>query len=401
MEYFKSLTQSQLIVLVQSTQKALYLCLPSMHKEMADAIAYLAYTRDVEGIEVGIHLLIDFDAQTFRQGYGDFQSIESLITGNFEVKTLNDNRISFIISDDTAYYLFIESRSLIPADKETINAVKVDPVSMVRLKQYFFSSAEKMNFEDELTNAIIEESKQLAKATELLIANSAAVSDIMEEEIERVSRDIKNNPPLNPDYKRIFEFYSNKFQYVSLRFEGSNLQLRKIEIPPGALPIADAFLKQRLETKLNLFDPYDDDKFVSLQSLKIEVAAIRKLYLTKVKSRDESLINKLNLYNFNSDIESLKKALVELKAQMLTEVDLKISEARDYLLFNLIEFIDEIHWPKADILMDEIKLEVKFSDITLEDLRNPQFVSELKNAGLITDEDENQLAEFSKGFKVE
>lgn len=69
--------------------------------------------------------------------------------------------------------------------------------------------------------------------------------DKAKESIMRMT-DPYDNPvnPLNPDYKRIVEFYSNKFQYVKLKFNGSNLQHRKIELPPRVLPVADTELKK-------------------------------------------------------------------------------------------------------------------------------------------------------------
>ena len=132
MEYFKSLTQNDLASLIRSTERKLFVSLPLFYGEIADAI--MSIHRDSEK-KIDIHILVDFDAKTFRQGYGEIESFEQLIKEGIEIKTLKDNRISFIIVDDKGYYLFIESRSLIPADKETINAVRVDPVSIVRLKQ--------------------------------------------------------------------------------------------------------------------------------------------------------------------------------------------------------------------------------------------------------------------------
>ncbi len=435
MDYYKSLTQSDLISLVDATQNALYLCMPSIHKEVADAISYLAYNRDFEGIDVGIHLLIDFDAQTFRQGYGDFQSIEDLIIGSFEVKTLKDNRISFIISDDIGYYLFIESRSLIPADKETINAIKIDPVSIVRLKKYFFSHAEELDFEDELTNAIIEESKLLAKANEILSQNIASVLEITTPELEMLVDDLTKNPVLNPDFKRIVEFYSNKFQYVKLKFEGANLKNRKIKLPPKALPIRDATLKKRLDTKLNLFEAEDAEKtFAALEQFNNSVSTLRETFLKKVKSREESIMSKMVKVEFVNAFEDLKNSLPDLKNQTLYKISAHIENTKERLLKELPEFLAEnpkalfpdhpnlwennheyilqeaksqaieiihrIRWPYAHELVDEFNLDIQFSDITFEDLKNEQFRSDLKECGLINDDDANQLAEFSQGIAL-
>ena len=108
---------------------------------------------------------------------------------------------------------------LIPADKKTINAVKIDPVSIVRLKKFFFTETENSDFQDDLVNAIIEESKQLKNTNELLSEQIASVTEISNIEIESVSEVLKKNPPIHPDFKRIVEFYSNKFQYVKVKFQ--------------------------------------------------------------------------------------------------------------------------------------------------------------------------------------
>jgi hypothetical protein len=433
MEYFKSFSQQNIIDLIHSTQKKLYLCLPAIHEELNTAITYLDYSNSHDGKGIEIHILVDLDANTFRQGYGDFRSVEDLWRGVFNVKTLPDNRISFIISDEVGYYLFIESRSMIPAEKATINAIRIDSVSQVRLKKYFFGSVNKKDFENELTNAIIEESILLKKIDELVDQNQAHVKEITQADIEIVSKDLSANPPLHPDYKRLVEFYSNKFQYVRLRFEGSNLQHRKIELPAKALPIADTDLKERLETKLNLFEKKDYEVvFAPLQSLKNEIEEIREKYLTKIKSREESLLNKLEKQSFEKEIDKLKKGIIEIQKKLLVGVAKLINQTKANLLKELTQFLKEnprtlfpqhphlwendldylqssaeskaseiiyrIKWPEAHVLISDFKMEAQYSEITFEDLKNKEFIKELKACGLIDTEDENQLAEFGKGI---
>lgn len=433
MEYFKSFSQENITELILSTKGELYLCLPAIHSEVESALGYLVHSNSFDGKEIEIHLLVDFDANTFRQGYGDFGAVERLWRGNFDVRTLPNNRISFIISDEVGYYLFIESRSMIPADKATINAIRIDPVSQVRLKKYFFSAGDLKAFEDELTNAIIEESILLNQAKTLLDQNVAPANIISEEEIEEVSEDLSANPPLNPDYKRLVEFYSNKFQYVRLKFEGSNLQHRKIELPAKALPISDAALKERLETKLNLFDKKDyEEVFAPLQILKSKIEGIRENFLTKVKSREESLLNKLQKQSFEKALTSLQSEIVTIQNQLLGGIAKLINQTKTNLLKELTDFLKEnpktlfpdhphlwendadyiqtsaeakameiiyrIRWPEAHVLLSDFKLEAQYSDITFEDLKNKQFIAELKSCGLIDEEDESQLAEFGKGI---
>lgn len=435
MEYFKSLTQAEIEQIILSTKESLYICMPAIHEELESAITYLDYSNDNSKTEIKIHILIDFDSQTFRQGYGNFKSVEDLINGGFDVKCLKDNRISFIISDNIGYYLFIESRSLIPADKKTINAVKIDPVSIVRLKKFFFTETENSDFQDDLVNAIIEESKQLKNTNELLSEQIASVTEISNIEIESVSEVLKKNPPIHPDFKRIVEFYSNKFQYVKVKFEGANLQYRKIEIPSKALPIMDATLKDKLETKLNLFEKSDEENcFKPLIDFKTKLTVIRDAYLTKVKSRDESILDKLKKSAFEEQIENLKKEINGVKNDIIGNIAEQINQTKIRLLADLIDFfianpkslfpnhpnlwesnqnyirqsakskaeevIYRIKWPEAHLLVDDFKLSVQYSDITYEDLKSQEFVNELKDFNLIDESDENRLAEFGKGVKI-
>ncbi len=434
MEYFKSLTQTAIEQIISSTKESLYICMPAIHEELGFAISKLGSSNKNSENEIKIHILIDFDSQTFRQGYGNFKSVEDLIKNGFDVKCLKDNRISFIISDNTGYYLFIESRTIIPADKETINAVKIDPVSIVRLKKFFFAETENSNFKDDLVNAIIEESKQLKDTNELLSKQIASVTGISNNEIKSVSEDLQKNPPIHPDFKRIVEFYSNKFQYVKVKFEGANLQYRKIEIPSKALPIMDAALKNKLETKLNLFEKSDENKcFEPLIALKIKLAEIRDTYLTKVKSRDESLLDKNKKSDFEEQIENLKKVINRIKNDIITCMGEQIIQTQTSLLKDLVDFftrnpeslfpkqlnlwknesyvqqsaeskakeiIYHIKWPEPHLLVNGFKLSVQYSDITYEDLKSREFVNELKECGLIGKLDENRLAEFGKGVQI-
>lgn len=291
-----------------------------------------------------------------------------------------------------------------------------------------------MNYQDELKNAIIDEGLLLDKAEEMknLLAPVATIS---QEELQTVSNDLKSNPPLNPDYKRIVEFYSNKFQYVKLKFNGSNLQHRKIELPPRVLPVADTELKKRLETKLNLFDQdLVDETFSSIQELKEQLDEIREKYLTKVKSREERLLDKNRKSAFEQAVVDQKAKIGDVKTKCLVNIGKQIKMTSERLIVNLADFLAEnpkvlfpdhkhlwenheeyikdaskeeamsivtkIKWPKAHDLLDELSIDLQYSDITYEDLKNKTFIKELLECGLIDDADEKQLASFGKGIET-
>lgn len=436
MAYFSMMIEQDIIDLIQNTKKALFISMPALHQEIVNAIEALAEQDKENTISSNIHILLDLDAQTIRQGYGDFDAMKKIFSQGIDVRSLADNRISFIISDQIGYYLFIESRSLIPADKKTYNAIQIDPVSIVRLKKFFFTDSIAIDFEDAITNAIIEESQKLANINHTLDNTIAPVSEIKSEVIETIEQDLKENPPLKPDYKRIVEFYSNKFQYVKFNFEGANLANRKIDIPSNILPVTDVKLKKKLATKLNLFDANDTkEAFDVLLNFKAKVTGIREVYLKKVKTRDESLLDKHKKTEFIEAVDELKKEMDKTKNQLITHIANQIIITKKQLKKDLIEYFianpsamfpetihlipddilyisqvaenkaDEllyrrIKWPEAHLLVAEFKLTLQFSDITYEDLKNNAFIQELKEIGLIDSDDETQLAEFSEGIEI-
>jgi hypothetical protein len=62
--------------------------------------------------------------------------------------------------------------------------------------------------------------------------------------------------------------------------------------------------------------------------------------------------------------------------------------------------VTKIKWPKAHDLLDELSIELQYSDITFEDLKNETLIKELLECGLIDDADEKQLASFGKGIET-
>ena len=428
MEYFKTITQSGLSELICSTKKALYLCLPSLHSELAKAISYLAHSSSFAEKSLEIHILVDFDPQTFRQGYGDFDSVNGLIKENFKVKCLKDNRISFIISDNIGYYLFIESRSLIPADKETINAIKIDPVSIVRLKHYFFPDVNGSAIQNELANAIIEESIQLKKPN-VVEGPSAIISDIDEVILNIVKVDLEKNPPLNPDFKRTVEFYSNKFQYAELHYVGQNIEHFTIEIPSKLLPYKNIVLRKKLLTRLKLFENINkSEAFMKFKTIEEYKTQIIEKYLTPIKCRKgRSVLIKELKTEFENEVEKLREKLTGLKSSIYSVMadEIETSKAnlnetmRLFLLENPTEDMQDFGVANyqrmakdiANRLTDSIKIDPAklitkfkidrhFADITFEDLSDSELLEEFKQKKLIDEADERQLAEFNRGIIV-
>lgn len=422
MEYILSLTEQSLCNQISKTQRDLFICMPLIQPKVIKAVKDL---HECRGNNVSINLGIDFTPETFRQGYGEFDSYKEDWIKKFNVRQIQDNRISFIISDDFGYFLFFESRYLIEADKPLINAIKIDPISIVRLKQYFFNAFDKGALANHLANAIIDESLQLKSIEmELQSQDKKSFTIIDSEMVDYVKNDLIKNPPLKPDYKRIVEVYSNKFQYVKLEFKGANLKTKKIELPKRAIPVNDPELKKLLEAKLNLFDEYCcEDFFMKLEKFKSDVQSVRDEFLIKIKTREENILSKSNKKEFENAVESLKEDLKKVVESVDVILQEQINSRKETLKKLLTEFFSKnpeftigsrasasdmasriifhIKWPKESVLTSAFKITTQYSDITFEDIQNEELINELLSRKLIDKSEKNSLADFWKAMEAD
>jgi len=433
MDYIKSFTEQDLCKQILETRESLYICMPLLQPAVFKAINDMQLNQNGN---VSVNIGIDFSPESFRQGYGEFDSYHDILKCEYNIVSMKDNRISFVISDEVGYYLFFESRYFIPADKKTYNAVSIDAISMVRLKQHLFHSyTSESEYSSQIADAVIVETEQFKSLPVEFLQSSIISTSIIDTELfKSVKNDLDNNPPLKPDYHRLVEYYSNKFQYARLEIMGANLRSKKIDLPSKALPIKDADLKKQLEAKLNLFDKSTEAAFFQeLESFNDYVAYIRNDFLTSLKCRKESVLNKLDKAKFDKAVSSLKEELTKVTSNKLMELANYIENTKSKLESDLSDFffqnkevlfkdtlisnleneyvmheaknlakgtIAKIRWPKAIDLLEGFKINTYFSDITYEDLNNEDLINELIDKGLIDNKDVKNLSDFGMGIAL-
>jgi hypothetical protein len=426
MGYFEKITQENLCQLIEATENELYLCLPSIHEEIKNSILKL---KDQKG-QVQVHLLIDFDPQTLRQGYGEFYAISKLFP-KVKIKELPNNRISFIISDKAGFFLFIESRSIVPANIQTLNAINIDPISQVRIKQLFFPSETKDEIENEIADAIIEETQLIEKAKEDLLTEKSLVPlEITLERYEFVKKNIEENPPLKPDFKRIVEYYSNKYQYAELSYHGQNIQHTAISIPPKILPYKNEEIKKKLKTKFKLFENIDESEFFKqFKEIEINKKEISESFLTPIRCRpNKSVLKKTEKIQFLKEIENLKDKLEKNKKNLYSAMLEEIKKSKHFLKENLFDFlmdnptddmkkmgvqnyqviadnisntlVDKLPIPDPIKIINNFNVKVIFSDLTYEDLRDNELINELTEKKILEGDEIWPLADFGKGVII-
>ncbi len=131
---------------------------------------------------------------------------------------------------------------------------------------------------------------------------------------------------------------------------------------------------------------------------------VREKYLTKVKLRQESVLDKSQKLAFVKAVNDQKVKINDAKTKCLVNIDKQIQSTTERLIDNLADFLAEnpkvlfpkikhlwenteeylkieskkvaeiivkkIRWPKAHDLLDELSIDLQYSDITYEDLKN-------------------------------
>lgn len=430
MELISKISLVELNKIIEQTKKQLYLCLPAIPLQTAKSIIEL--TNRIQ--DVKINLLVDFDPQTFRQGYGEFSAVTNLKDAGIVLTNLPDNRISFVISDNKGYYLFIESQYLVPAEKETLNAIRIDEISIVKLKQHFFGSFIR-DYENELSNAIIEVSQELKTLEKVKTPPSAAVTkEISDKEYQIVVSDIEKNPPMEPDHKRMLNVYTNKFQYVDLSFSGVNVKNKEVKIPKDLLPIKDENLKNQLKSSLKVIGK---DKIIEdiegLTILNEKLNEIRKKYIVHSSVCNRNILKIVDRDQFKQEIENLKNELPKIYGSIIgalndeldkTQIrfkkeifDLVMREpeivfgkdslwAKDVKLLEQAaknksnDVLKKIKWPDYFKIVEKMDIKTFYSDITYDDLFNDVLLAEFEKKELILEADVKKLADFKSAIQI-
>ena len=132
-EQFENIDFPNFVDEVFKATEHLYLSLPSIDDEMADALILAKNQKP----SISINVVVDNSEESIRNGFGDIEGIDKLLKSNIHIRQSDGNLISFIISDSIGYFLFPHSRIFIDKAKGT-NAFRISPSSILLLKKFFF-----------------------------------------------------------------------------------------------------------------------------------------------------------------------------------------------------------------------------------------------------------------------
>ncbi len=203
-EIIKHISYKDICDTISKTFNSLILCLPNIDTELAHAIIGFKKENNINDIKI----ITDNSENNFRNGFGEISAIEKLKENGIDLFELTGNMVSFIISDSIGYYLFPQSKIFAGDEDLSSNAVKMNQIDIINLKNYFFppeTATEKEKILNEILDKFEEVKVTLSQSIKGIAGNEKKtfkVEQINEANLETVGKRLKINPPDHPDLKR-------------------------------------------------------------------------------------------------------------------------------------------------------------------------------------------------------
>ncbi|QOJ27643.1 MAG: hypothetical protein HRU80_01680 [Ignavibacteriales bacterium] len=354
-------------------------------------------------------MIINPSEDSFRNGYGDIKSLNELLAARIEVLEMKGYKISFLITDDSGWFLFPESH-IFQSDTTGPNAFEMTRESINYIVQQYLNPE--------------------------IIIETPHPKKINTEEVKIVERKLQANPPVAPDMRRILNIYNAKIQFVEFKFEGAKLSEKTIKIPQQALPIHDKNLQKRIDSTIKLFrEGFDNEVIKRISDLSNFVDYLRagkgdgyqSGYLIPIKCREKSIIFKDKREEFDKHVRDIREEIDKLRKDNSTLLQVEVLNTRKNFRQELTNYYNEnkekylpnggsgielliekkvddiiaqIRFPDDKKLLSKLSLTCTYYDLTYEDFSDEELLNEFLEKSVITQADHTQIVTFIKGVEL-
>lgn len=394
---FSHLGSQDMAVIIGAAKRSVCYAGPGIQAQPAQAMAKAAARLGAEMLTV----CLDFDERAMRMGYGDIGAVKLLRDAGISVRSTPGLRTALVIADEvgfvftpTALYLEPESTS-----GAALNAIRMSSAQIEEALARLSLAAKAIA----VAQAKTSEEKRRIQALPVDVG-SEEVSDV---QFSKVATTLKEVPPVRFDLARQVRVFEPYLQYVELSLTGAAIQRHRLAIPPNIQKLGGSKeLESRLRTTFELIE-----KGSKLSSKPLEDALndIRKNFTPSLakdhgrvvlKSAKPLLVERLA--TFRAKLEEHQKAVA---ADLQKHLDESRKQIVDYYLPRVVQappdallgqlfsekpsedsarrWLDfELNrvFPRAEVLILEMKLNERFKDVTFETLNRTDFLESVKAA---------------------
>lgn len=394
---FCSLSPDRMADLVRRAQHAVCYAAPGIQLDLAQAMVDSVGRLGKEMLTVSL----DFDDRVMRMGYGDIGAVTLLLDAGISVNSSPGLRTALVVVDNEGYIftptaLYLEAE---PFDGAASNAMRLSGEQVAQALARLSPAAKAIA----VAQAKTPEAKQQIEALTVdVVSAPITVSKLAE-----VKTSLREVPPVRFDLARQVRVFEPYLQYVELSLTGAAIQRHRMAIPPSIQKLGGSKdLENRLRTTFELIE-----KGSKLSSKPLEDALneIRKDF-TRSLGKDHGrvvlnaakphLVNRLT--EFRTKLEAHQKAVAaglqthldESRKQIVAYYQARVMEAKpDALLGQSVSGeiseanaqrwlngeLDRV-FPRAETLIQEMKLDERYKDVTFETLNHKDFLESVKDA---------------------
>jgi hypothetical protein len=394
---FFSLSSDGIADQIRSAKRAVCYAGPGIQIDLAQAMADAAKGLGPEMLTV----CLDFDDRVMRMGYGAVEAVKLLIDSGIVVSSAPGLRTALVIVDGDGFIftptaLYLEAE---PTAGATFNAIRMSGEQVAEALARLSPAAKVIAIAQAKTP------KEKKRIEELPVeVQSAEVTPAV---LAKVSTSLKEVPPVKFDLARQVRVFEPYLQYVELSLTGAAIQRHRLAIPPNIQKLGGSKdLENRLRTTFELIE-----KGSKLSSKPLEDALneIRKNFTPSLGKDHGRVVLKAarlhldeRLVEFRTKLEThqkavaadLQKHLDTSREQIVAYYQQRVIDARpDALLGQSLNGeiseaaakrwlngeLDRV-FPNAKSLIQEMKLDERYKDVTFETLNREDFLESVKEA---------------------
>jgi hypothetical protein len=418
---FCTLRYADIALLIRSAKQAVCYAAPGVQPEVAKAMVDTSARLGPEMLTV----CLDFDERVMRMGYGEIDAVKLLREAGISVRSAPGLRTALVIADNTGFIftptaLYLEAE---PTGRAARNAIRMSDEQSA-----LFIEAEPIGIS--APNAIRMSGEQMAEALARLspaakaIAVAQAKTPEEKKRIQALPLDVGSNqvtnaafstvrsslekaPPVRFDLARQVRVFEPYLQYVELSLTGAAIQRHRLAIPPNIQKLGGSKdLEHRLRTTFELIE-----KGSKLSSKPLEDALndIRKNFTPSLGKDHGRVVLKAAKPHLVARLEAFRAKLKSHQAAVAADLQHHLDKSRkeivDYYLPRVVETppdalvgqllsgkpseaeaqkwlnaeLDDV-FPSAKSLIQEMKLDERFKDVTFETLNREDFLASVKVA---------------------
>lgn len=394
---FCSLSSIRIAELVRSAQHVVCYAGPGIQVDVAQAMVETASRLGPEMVTV----CLDFDERVMRMGYGEIEAVRLLRDVNISVYNSPGLRTALVIKDDTGFIftptaLYLEAE---PIDNTVRNAMRMS-VEQITEALARLSPAAKVIA---VAQANTQEERRRIEALPLDVG-SEQVTDV---QFSEVNMNLTEAPPVSFDLARQVRVFEPYLQYVELSLTGAAIQRHRLTIPSSILKLGGSKeLENRLRTTFELIERGSK---LSSKPLEDALNNIRKDFTRSLGKEHGRVILKAAKPHLIARLATFRTKLESHQATVAAELQQHLNDSRkqivdyylpravatppDALLGQLLSGksseddaqrwlnteLDQV-FPSAKSLIQKMKLDECFKDVTFETLNRKDFLESVKTA---------------------